>query len=164
MMHGRGKSDSAIVAMKPANKAEQSAAEPVERRAGTKRNASQHDTHRTPSRASVTHGLERIRQSARERRDEKFTALLHHVSTDLLEAEFFALKEHAAPGVDGLTWRDYEQNLEGNLADLHARSIEGPIGRSHPDGSTSPNRMDGSVRWRSPRWRTRSSSGQSQRC
>ena len=125
MMHGRGKSDSAIVAMKPANKAEQSAAEPVERRAGTKRNASQHDTHRTPSRASVTHGLERIRQSARERRDEKFTALLHHVSTDLLEAEFFALKEHAAPGVDGLTWRDYEQNLEGNLADLHARVHRG---------------------------------------
>jgi len=66
MMHGRGKSDSAIVAVKPANKAEQSAAEPVEPRAETKRNAGQHNTHRTPSRASVTQGLERIRQTAKE--------------------------------------------------------------------------------------------------
>ena len=125
MMHGRGKSDEAVVAMKLANKAEQSAAEPVERRAETKRNARQHDTHRTLGRARVPQGLERIRQTAREKRDEKFTALLHHVSTDLLEAEFFALKEHAAPGVDGLTWRDYEQNLEGNLVDLHARVHRG---------------------------------------
>jgi group II intron reverse transcriptase/maturase len=125
MMHERGKSDEAIVAKKPANKAEQSVAEPVERRAETKRNAGQHDTHRTQSRASVTQGLERIRQTAREKKEEKFTALLHHVSTELLEAEFFELKEHAAPGVDGLTWRDYEQNLEGNLADLHARVHRG---------------------------------------
>src|SRR5919197_3178867 len=65
MMHGRGKSDSAIVAGRPANKAEQSAAEPVEPRAETKGNASQHNTHRTPSRASVTQGLERIRRTAR---------------------------------------------------------------------------------------------------
>jgi RNA-directed DNA polymerase len=125
MMHERGKSDPAIVVMKPANKAERSAAEPVERRAGTKRNASQHDTRRTLSRASVPQGLERIRQTAKEKSGEKFTALLHHVSTELLETEFFALKEHAAPGVDGLTWRDYEQNLEGNLADLHARVHRG---------------------------------------
>jgi RNA-directed DNA polymerase len=126
MMHERGKSDLAVVVRKRANKAEQSAAEPVERRAGTKRNASQHDTHRTLSRASVPHGLERIRQSAREKKkEERFTALLHHVSTELLETAFFALKEHAAAGVDGLRWRDYEQNLEGNLADLHARVHRG---------------------------------------
>jgi len=61
MMHGGGKSDPAIVVRKPTNKAEPSAAEPVERRVGTKGNASRHDTHRTPSRASVTQGLERIR-------------------------------------------------------------------------------------------------------
>jgi group II intron reverse transcriptase/maturase len=126
MMHERGKSDPAVVARKPANKAEQSAAELVERRAGTKRNASQYDTHRTLSRASVTHGLERIRQTAREKKkEERFTALLHHVGTELLETAFFALKEHAAAGVDGLTWRAYEQNLEGNLADLHARVHRG---------------------------------------
>ena len=146
MMHGGGKSDPAIVVRKPTNNAEQSAAEPVERRAGTKGNANQHDTHRTPSRASVPQGLERIRLTAKERKKEKFTALLHHISTDLLEAEFFALKEHAAAGVDGLTWRNYEQNLEGNLADLHARVHRGayrplPSRRVHipkPDGGQRP--------------------------
>src|SRR5216684_3135489 len=125
MMHGRGTSDEAIVAGKPANKAERSAAEPVERRAEAEGNASQHDTHRTPSRASVTQGLERIRQTARERKKERFTALLHHIGPDLLEAEFFALKKGAAAGVDGLTWRDYEQNLRANIEDLHARIHRG---------------------------------------
>jgi RNA-directed DNA polymerase len=146
MMHGGGKSDPAIVVRKPTNKAEQSAAESVERRAGTKGNANQHDTHRTPSRASVTQGLERIRLTAKERKKERFTALLHHISTDLLEAEFYALKEHAAAGVDGLRWRNYEQNLEGNLADLHARVHRGayrplPSRRVHipkPDGGQRP--------------------------
>jgi hypothetical protein len=65
MMHGHGKSDEAIVAMKPANKAEQSAAELVERRAEAKGNASQQSTRRTPSRESVTQALERIRQVAK---------------------------------------------------------------------------------------------------
>jgi group II intron reverse transcriptase/maturase len=73
----------------------------------------------------VPQGLERIRQTAREKKKERFTALLHHVNPELLETAFFALKEHAAPGVDGLTWQDYEQNLEGNLADLHARVHRG---------------------------------------
>jgi RNA-directed DNA polymerase len=125
MMHGRGTSDEAIVAGKLANKAERSAAEPVERRAEAEGNASQHDTHRTPSRASVTQGLERIRQTARERKKERFTALLHHIGPDLLEAEFFALEKGAAAGVDGLTWRDYEQNLRANIEDLHARIHRG---------------------------------------
>jgi len=125
MMHGHGTSDEAIVAGKLANKAERSAAEPVERRAEAEGNASQHDTHRTPSRASVTQGLERIRRTARDRKKERFTALLHHIGPDLLEAEFFALKEHAAAGVDGLTWREYEQNLRANVEDLHARVHRG---------------------------------------
>jgi RNA-directed DNA polymerase len=125
MMHGDGKSDVAIVAGKPANKAERSAAELVERRAATKGNADQQSTPRTPSRTSVTQALERIRRTARERKKERFTALLHHINLDLLEAAFFALKEHAAPGLDGVRWQDYEQNLEGNLADLHARVHRG---------------------------------------
>ena len=125
MMHGRGKSDEAIVARKPANKAERSAAESVERRAEAKGNAGQQSTSRTPSRTGVTQALERIRRTAREKKKEKFTALLHHVNTELLEAEFFALKEQAAAGVDGLTWQDYERDLEGNLADLHARVHRG---------------------------------------
>jgi RNA-directed DNA polymerase len=125
MMSGRGKSDSAIVAVKPTNKAEQSAAEPVEPRTETKGNAGQHSTPRTPSRTSVTQALDRIRRTARERKKERFTALLHHIGTELLEAEFLALEEHAAPGADGLTWRDYEQNLKANLEDLHARIHRG---------------------------------------
>ena len=146
MMHGGGKSDEAIVAGKPANEAARAAEEAVERRAEAEGNAEQHDTSRTPSRTSVTHGLDRIRLTAKEREKERFTALLHHVNTDLLEAEFYALKEHAAAGVDGLTWRDYEQNLEGNLADLHARIHRGayrplPSRRVHipkPDGGQRP--------------------------
>jgi RNA-directed DNA polymerase len=125
MMHGRGTSDEAIVAGKPANEAERSAAEPVEPRAEAEGNAGHPDTRRTLRRESVTQGLDRIRKTARERKKERFTALLHHISPDLLAAEFFALEEHAAAGVDGLTWRNYEQNLEGNLEDLHARVHRG---------------------------------------
>src|SRR5919204_6876997 len=126
MMHGGGKSDSAIVAVKPTNEAEQSAAEPVEPRAEAKGNAGQQNTHRTQNRASVSQALERIRQAAKRRKkEEKFTALLHHVSTDLLEKAFYDLKADAAPGVDGLTWKDYEAGLEHHLEDLHARVHRG---------------------------------------
>jgi RNA-directed DNA polymerase len=125
MMHGRGKSDEAIVAGKPANNAGPSAAEPVEPRAEAEGNAGQPDTGRMQSRETVTHGLERIRQAARERKKERFTSLLHHVSTDLLAEAFGELKRNAAPGVDGLTCRDYEANLEHSLEDLHARVHRG---------------------------------------
>ena len=125
MMHGHEKSDPAIVAVKPANKAERSAAEPVERRAGTKGNADQQSTCRTQSRESVSQALERIRKVARERKKERFTALFHHISIDLLEEAFFELKENAAPGVDRLTWKDYEADLERNLEDLHDRVHRG---------------------------------------
>jgi RNA-directed DNA polymerase len=125
MMHGRGKSDSAVVAGKPANKAEQSAAEPVEPRTETEGNAHQQSTHWTQSQASVTQALARVRKVARERKKEKFTALFHHLSVDLLEEAFFELKEDAAPGVDRLTWKDYEAGLEHNLEDLHSRLHRG---------------------------------------
>ena len=101
MMHGDGKSDRAIVAANPANNAERSAAESGEPRARTEGNATQHDTHRTQSRESVPQALERVRKAARERKQEKFTALLHHISVDLLGEAFFDLKRNAAPGVDG---------------------------------------------------------------
>jgi RNA-directed DNA polymerase len=125
MMHGGEKSDEAIVAGKPANEAERSAEEPVERRAEAKGNVSQTDTCRTLSRESVTQGLERIRQRARQRKKEKFTALLHHISVEQLEASFREMKANAAAGVDELTWRDYGQNLESNLEALHARVHRG---------------------------------------
>src|SRR5580765_7460689 len=125
MTHGRGESDSAIVAGKPTNKAERSAAEPVEPRAEAEGNASQQSTGRAQSRGTVSQALARIRQAARQRKKEKFTALLHHISIDLLDEAFFELKEDAAAGVDGLSWADYEQNLERILEDLHARIHRG---------------------------------------
>src|SRR5712675_1437101 len=124
-MHEREKSDPAVVAVKPVNNAERSAAETVEPRAGAEGNASQHSTGRAQKRATVSQGLERIRQVARQRTEEKFTTLLHHISTDHLEQAFLELKEDAAPGVDGLRWRDYEADLEHNLEGLHARVHRG---------------------------------------
>src|SRR6266481_3982020 len=156
MMHGRGKSDSVVVAVKPANKvarpaAEPSAAEPtaaesVEPRAETEGNAGQQSTCGTQGQISVSQALERIRRVAKERKKEKFTSLLHHISIDLLDEAFFELKEDAAAGVDGLTWREYEQNLERNLKDLHARVHRGayralPSRRTYipkPDGRQRP--------------------------
>ena len=125
MMHGREKSDSAIVAMKPTNKAVPTAAEPVEPRAGAKGNARQQSTHRTQGRERVAQALERVRQAARQRKKERFTALLHHISIDCLRMAFFALKRDAASGVDGLTWPTYEADLDRNLTDLHERVHRG---------------------------------------
>jgi RNA-directed DNA polymerase len=125
MMNGPEKSDPAIVARKPVNKTERSAAEPVEPRAGTKGNVGQQSTCRTQSRESVTQALDRIRKVVREREKEKFTALFHHISRELLEEAFFELKKDAAPGVDRLTWKDYEANRERNIADLHERVQRG---------------------------------------
>src|SRR5512147_171400 len=126
-MHGREKSDSAIIATKPTNKAGRPAAEPVERRAGTKGNADQQSTRRAQDRESVSQALERVRQAARQRKKERFTALFHHLSVDLLRLSFFALRRDAAPGVDGLTWRDYEAGLDRKLEDLHARVHRGGV-------------------------------------
>jgi retron-type reverse transcriptase len=125
MMHGHEKSDPAIVAVKPANKAERSAAELVEPRAETKRNADQQSTCGTQGQISVSQALERIRRVAKERKKEKFTSLLHHISIDLLDEAFSELKEDAAAGVDGLTWNEYELNLDHNIEDLHARLHRG---------------------------------------
>ncbi len=125
MMHGHGKSDPAIVAAKPANGAERTAAEQVEPRAGAKGNANQQSTGRAQNRVTVTQALERVRQAAKERRTERFTALLHHVSPDLLVEAFGELKRNAAAGIDGLTCKTYEADLERNLEDLHARVHRG---------------------------------------
>src|SRR6516162_11836748 len=118
-MHDLEKSDSAIVAAKPPNKAGPPAAEAVEPRVGAKGNADQQSTHRTQSRERVTQALSRVRQAARYRKKERFTALFHRVNNDTLRTAFFALKRKAAPGVDGVTWQDYEADLEPNLEDLH---------------------------------------------
>src|ERR1700746_3232584 len=145
MMHDCEKSHSAIVAAKPTNKAGQPAAESVETRAGAKGNASWQSTHRTQGRERVSQALERVRQAARQRKKEKFTALLHHVSVDLLGMAFFALKRDAAPGVDGLTWRTYEADLDRNLTDLHSRVQRGAY-RALPSRRTYIPKADGKQR------------------
>ena len=125
MMHGHEKSDSVIVAVKPANKAGANAAESVEPRAGAKGNADQQSTRRAQNRISMSHALERIRQVAKTRKKERFTALFHHISVDLLREAFHELKADAAPGVDRLTWTDYEADLGRRLEDLHDRVHRG---------------------------------------
>src|SRR5271166_6542681 len=144
-MHGHEKSDSAIVAKKLPDNAGQPAAEAVERRAGTKGNMGQHSTRRTQIRESVSQALERVRKAARQRKKEKFTELLHHISVETLEVAFYALKRRAAPGVDGVTWQEYEADLEHRLIDLHGRIHRGAY-RPHPSRRTYIPKADGRQR------------------
>ena len=142
-------------AMKPANKVEQlaaeqsaaepTAAEPVEPRVGTKGNACQQTMPWAQSQTSMPHALERIRKVARERKKEKFISLSHHISIDLLEDAFYELKVDAAPGVDRLTWKDYEADLERNLEDLHNRVRSGAY-RARPSRRVYIPRPDGRQR------------------
>ncbi len=125
MTNGHEKSDPATVAWKPTNEAGRPVEEPAEPRAGTEGNADQGGTLRTPSWEGASHGLDRVRRTARERKEEKFTALLHHVDVAALEEAFFDLKKTAAPGVDGLTWKAYEAELGRRLEDLHSRVHRG---------------------------------------
>jgi group II intron reverse transcriptase/maturase len=145
-MNGREKSDPAIVARKPTNKAGRPAAEPVERRAGAEGNTGQQSTRRAQDRESVSQALARVRSAARRRKKERFTALFHHLSAAMLRTAFFALKRDAAPGVDGLTWEAYAADLDHRIEDLHARVQRGayraqPSRRRYipkPDGRQRP--------------------------
>jgi RNA-directed DNA polymerase len=121
MMHDLEKSDSPIVAGKPSNEAAQAVEERVERRGGTKENADQQTTIRTQSRKAVSHAQARIRDAVNRNPKEPLTALLHHVTIDVLRAGFFTLKKAAAPGVDGVMWEDYAGDLEKNLERLYER-------------------------------------------
>jgi RNA-directed DNA polymerase len=145
MTNGPEKSDPSTVARKPANNPGQSGAESVERREGAKGNSDRQRTHRTPSRESVSSGLLRVRERARRYKKERFTALLHHVTVDLLRTAFLSLKRKAAPGVDDVTWPQYEQNLEVNLVELHGRVHRGAY-RALPSRRTFIPKEDGTQR------------------
>src|SRR5665213_1261270 len=125
MMHDSKKSESPIVAMNATNNPGQTGAELRERRGDAKGNASTTSTRRTQSRENVSPGLARIRQQAMAQPKLRFTALLHHVSVDLLRQSYFALKRKAAAGVDGVTWSAYGDGLEGHVLDLHRRVQSG---------------------------------------
>jgi len=146
MMNDPKKSDLVKVAMKRMNKAGlETATESVERRTGAKGNTSQQRTHRTQCRVRVSQALERVRRVAKQRKEEKFTALLHHINVDLLRLSFYALKRQAAPGVDGVTWQDYAVDLESNLASLHERVQRGKY-RALPSRRKDIPKPDGRVR------------------
>src|ERR1700727_2964602 len=117
-MHAPEESDCAVIPMNQPNNGEQSFAEVGEGRAQAKENIVQSNTSPTQSGERVSQGLSGVRQAAKERRQERFTALLHHMSVGLLRDSFYALKRQAAPGVDGVTWQEYETGLEDRLIDL----------------------------------------------
>ena len=145
-MNEAEKSGLSIVAENPANKAGQPGAQQGERREGAKGNAGQTDTYRTPSRAGVSPGLDRIRQAARAGKETRFTALLHHLDVDLLGWAYHQLKRDAAVGVDEITWAAYGDGLEARLTELHGRVHRGAYraqpSRRHyipkPDGRQRP--------------------------
>jgi RNA-directed DNA polymerase len=144
-MNGRKQSGLAIVAAKSPNKSVLAEAEAVEPRAGAKENAGGQNTSRTLSRERVTNALDRVRQRARQKKKEKFTALLHHINPDSLKLAFYALKRKAAAGADGMTWEEYEQNLDARIEDLHGRVHRGAY-RPQPARRVYIPKADGSRR------------------
>ena len=108
-----------IVAAKQANNPK--GAESVERRSGAKGNAEQPHMRRTQSRESMSQRLSRVREAAKQRKKERFTALFHLLTVEALEAAFLSLSRKAAAGVDGIRWMDYAGNMKNNITDLHRR-------------------------------------------
>ena len=139
--------------MKPTNKdATEASAELAEGREPAKRNVGQSNLDRTPKpEHRRSRGLRGVREAAVHSRQLKFTALLHHINDELLKSSFHKLKKTAAVGVDGVTWHEYEQDLEERIADLHGRIhrgayrakpskrvyIQKPDGRKRPFGIAS---------------------------
>ena len=124
-MHAAEESDSGVVPMNQPNKSGRPPAEVGEGRLEIKENIAQPNTRPTQSGISVSQGLSGVRQRAQENKQEKFTALLHHLTVDLLRESYFALQRRAAPGIDGETWQQYGTGLEDRLIDLHSRVHRG---------------------------------------
>jgi hypothetical protein len=145
-MNDRGKSDRSVLPTKSPNKPGEPGAEAVEGRGLPEGNTASETRAGRSAGLDVSSELDRVRQAARKDRDAKFTALLHHVTVDRLRVAYRAISPNAAAGVDGVTWRDYGQNLEANLRDLHARVQRGayrasPSRRAYipkPDGRLRP--------------------------
>jgi RNA-directed DNA polymerase len=144
-MHDRGKSDGPVVPAKLPNNALGGAAEAVEGSGSAKGNAAGETRSGHGAGPSALSGLGRVRRVARTDREARFTALLHHVDVDRLRAAFWALEPKAAPGVDGVTWEDYGQDLEENLRDLHARVHRGGY-RARPSRRVHIPKADGRLR------------------
>lgn len=144
-MHERGKSDSPVVPAKPPNNAARAAAEAVEGRGLAKGNAASNTRPGRGTGPDVPNALDRVRQAARRDKEARFTALLHHVDVDRLAAAYRAINPRAAVGVDEVTWRDYGQDLEVNLQDLHTRVQRGSY-RAKPSRRAYIPKTDGRLR------------------
>ena len=144
-MHVMEESDCGVVPVKQPNKEGQPSAEAADGRRQPKENDAQSNTPPTQRGARVSQGLSGVRRAARERKQERFTALLHHVTLNLLRESFDALKKNAAPGVDGVTRREYEAGLEGRLADLYNRVHRGTY-RAQPSRRVYIPKADGRQR------------------
>src|SRR5580693_8153561 len=156
--HAPEESDRTILSMNQTNKEERSSAEPGKKRVRAKENIVQPNTHPTQSgeRERVSQGLDGVREAAKKRRQERFTALLHHVSADLLLDSYYALKRQAAPGVDGVTWQEYETGLKVGLPIYITGYTVERIGHSPHEGSTFRRLTGGNARWALRRWKTKS--------
>jgi RNA-directed DNA polymerase len=144
-MYATEESDRAVVPVKQPNKGARASAEVVEGRARTKENDAQSDTSPTRSGKRVSQGLGGVRRAARERKQERFTALLHHLTVESLRKSYYALKRNAAPGVDGVRWGEYENGLEDRLQDLHGRVHRGAY-RAQPSRRVYIPKADGRQR------------------
>ena len=118
-------SDGRLVPAKCPNKDGKPSAEGMEGRRPAKENTKQTTASQTQSWGNALSGLHRVREAARRDKRLQFTALLHHVTVSLLLSSFYALKREAAPGVDGVTWQDYETDLDKRLEYLHSRVHRG---------------------------------------
>ena len=149
------KSDCAVLPVNQPNKEGQLSAEAGEGRAQTQENIVQSHMHPTQSGQRMSQGLDGVRKAARERKQERFTALLHHLTIELLRDSFYALQRKASPGVDGVTWREYESGLADRLVYTAGFIVE-HIGQNLRGESLFQRLTDGNVRWASRRWRTKS--------
>jgi RNA-directed DNA polymerase len=127
-MNGGGKSDKPIVPKKVANQVDgrSCSAERLEGRGLAKRNAGEQNRTWTQRQTDLNQALARIRKAAKEDRQQRFTALWHHVyNVDRLRQAYSELKRDASPGIDGETWESYGRNLEDHLEDLSGRLKRG---------------------------------------
>ena len=124
-MNGGGESSGGVVPAKQQNEGLGRPKEAVEERPPARENMEEPNSCRTQSRESEPNGLDRVREAAKRDKGLKFTALLHHVSIDLLRSSYQSLKKRAAAGVDGMTWEEYGEGLEERLADLHGQIHRG---------------------------------------
>ena len=144
-MNVQKKSDCAVLPVNQPNKERQLSAEAGEGRAQTQENIVQSHMRPTQSGKRMSLGLDGVRQAARKKKQEQFTALLHHLSVGLLRDSFYALKRQASPGVDGVTWQEYETGLEDRLIDLHSR-VHGGAYRARPSRRVYIPKADGRQR------------------